>query len=89
MIGRRPHFAFGNSTGDRQMLEYTKAGTAPGSQCSSCTTTPRANTPMGPPRACPTPKSARFPQELYEKAKKDGWIVVSMKTDWKRIFAFE
>src|SRR5271163_643615 len=26
MIGRRPHFAIGNSTGDRQMLEYTKAG---------------------------------------------------------------
>ena len=26
MIGRRPFAAFGNSTGDRQMLEYTKAG---------------------------------------------------------------
>ena len=26
MIGRRPHAAFGNSTGDRQMLEYTGAG---------------------------------------------------------------
>jgi hypothetical protein len=26
MIGRRPHAAFGNSTGDRQMLEYTAAG---------------------------------------------------------------
>ena len=26
MIGRRPHLAFGNSTGDRQMCEYTKAG---------------------------------------------------------------
>jgi phosphoglycolate phosphatase-like HAD superfamily hydrolase len=26
MIGRRPVAAFGNSTGDRQMLEYTKAG---------------------------------------------------------------
>ncbi len=26
MIGRRPHAAFGNSTGDRQMQEYTKAG---------------------------------------------------------------
>ena len=25
MIGRRPEAAFGNSTGDRQMLEYTKA----------------------------------------------------------------
>ena len=26
MIGRRPYAAFGNSTGDRQMLEYTGAG---------------------------------------------------------------
>jgi hypothetical protein len=26
MIGRRPHAAFGNSDGDRQMLEYTGAG---------------------------------------------------------------
>jgi hypothetical protein len=26
MIGRRPHAAFGNSTGDQQMLEYTGAG---------------------------------------------------------------
>ena len=26
MIGRRPYASFGNSTGDRQMLEYTGAG---------------------------------------------------------------
>ena len=26
MIGRRPVAAFGNSTGDQQMLEYTQAG---------------------------------------------------------------
>lgn len=26
MIGRRPVAAFGNSIGDREMLEYTKAG---------------------------------------------------------------
>ena len=25
-IGQRPHAAFGNSVGDQQMLEYTKAG---------------------------------------------------------------
>jgi hypothetical protein len=25
-IGRRPRAAFGNSTGDRQMLEYPRAG---------------------------------------------------------------
>ena len=26
MVGRRSYAAFGNSTGDRQMLEYNKAG---------------------------------------------------------------
>jgi len=26
---------------------------------------------------------------LYDEAKKKGWIVISMKNDWKRIFAFE
>ena len=26
---------------------------------------------------------------LYDEAKKDGWIVISMKNDWKRIFAFD
>ena len=31
MIGRRPHAAFGNSTGDREMLEYTGAGEGRGS----------------------------------------------------------
>jgi len=30
-----------------------------------------------------------FTQALYDEAKKDGWIVISMKNDWKRIFAFE
>jgi hypothetical protein len=31
----------------------------------------------------------RFPQELYDAAMKRGWVVISMKQDWKRIFAFE
>ena len=32
MIGRRPYAAFGNSIGDQQMLEYTKAGNRPNPQ---------------------------------------------------------
>jgi hypothetical protein len=30
-----------------------------------------------------------FTEALNDEAKKDGWIVISMKNDWKRIFAFE
>jgi hypothetical protein len=26
---------------------------------------------------------------LYDEAKKQRWTVISMKNDWKRIFAFE
>jgi hypothetical protein len=30
-----------------------------------------------------------FSQELYDEAMKDGWTVIAMKNDWKRIFALE
>jgi hypothetical protein len=30
-----------------------------------------------------------FPQTLYDEAQKKGWIVISMRNDWKRIFGFE
>jgi hypothetical protein len=29
------------------------------------------------------------PPALYDEAKKNGWTVISMKNDWRRIFAFE
>ena len=43
----------------------------------------------GPAQGLPETKIGRFTPELYDEAIKDGWIVVSMKNDWKRIFAFE
>ena len=43
----------------------------------------------GPAQGLPDTKVGRFTQELYDEAIKDGWIVVSMKNDWKRIFAFD
>jgi hypothetical protein len=30
-----------------------------------------------------------FTQALYDQTKKNGWTVISMKNDWKRVFAFE
>jgi hypothetical protein len=30
-----------------------------------------------------------FTQALYDQAKQQGWIVVSMKDDWKKVFAFD
>jgi len=29
----------------------------------------------------------KFPQDLMDEAKEKGWHVISMKDDWKRIFA--
>jgi hypothetical protein len=37
----------------------------------------------------PKTKVGTFPQALYDRAKKQGWTVISMKNDWKRIFAWE
>jgi len=89
MIGRRPYFAFGNSTGDRQMLEYTKAGAGARLAMLLMHDDAEREYAYGPAQGLPDTKVGRFPPELYEEAKKDGWIVVSMKNDWKRIFAFE
>jgi len=32
---------------------------------------------------------AAFGNSLYDEAQKDGWTVISMKNDWKRIFPFK
>ena len=89
MIGRRPYAAFGNSTGDRQMLEYTKAGD--GARLALLVLHDDAvhEYAYGPAQGLPVTKIGTFTQALYDEAKKDGWIIISMKSDWKRIFAFE
>jgi phosphoglycolate phosphatase-like HAD superfamily hydrolase len=89
IIGRRPFAAFGNSTGDRQMLEYTKAGR--GLRLAMIVLHDDANREYayGPAEGLPDTRVGYFPQELYDEAKKQGWVVISMKNDWKRIFAFE
>jgi hypothetical protein len=57
-------------------------------RCACCTTTKSANMLRTPRKASPKPKPAAFSPELYDEAITDGWIVVSMKNDGKRIFAF-
>jgi phosphoglycolate phosphatase-like HAD superfamily hydrolase len=88
-IGRRPHAAFGNSTGDRQMLEYTKAGDGARLSMLVLHDDEKREYAYGPAKGLPETKVGTFPQVLYDQAKKDGWFVISMKDDWKRIFAFE
>jgi hypothetical protein len=89
MIGRRPHAAFGNSTGDRQMLEYTKAGDGARLSMLVLHDDARREYAYGPANGLPDTKVGTFSQALYDQAKTQGWIVVSMKNDWRRVFGFE
>ncbi|HXJ34104.1 MAG TPA: HAD family hydrolase [Candidatus Eisenbacteria bacterium] len=89
MIGRRPYAAFGNSTGDRQMLEYTKAGAGTRLAMLVLHDDAAREYAYGPARGLPATKVGTFTPALDDEAKKQGWVVISMKNDWKRIFAFE
>ena len=62
---------------------------ARGSRCWCCTTMRSASTPTARRQGLPDTKVGTFTQALYDEAKKQGWIVISMKNDWKKIFAFE
>lgn len=83
-IGRRPVCAFGNSDGDRQMLEWTGAGG--GARLMMLVHHDDklrefaygAKSPIG-----------TFSDSLMAEAKDKSWTVISMKDDWKKIFAFE
>jgi phosphoglycolate phosphatase-like HAD superfamily hydrolase len=88
-IGRRPYAAFGNSTGDRQMLEYTGAGDGARLMMLVLHDDAAREYAYGPAQGLPDTKIGSFPPALYNEAKKNSWTVISMKNDWKRIFAFE
>jgi phosphoserine phosphatase len=89
MIGQRPVAAFGNSTGDRQMLEYTKAGDGARLAMLVLHDDAEREYAYGPAQGLHDTKVGTFTQALYDEAKKDGWTVISMKNDWKTIFPFE
>ena len=89
MIGRRPVAAFGNSPGDQQMLEYTGAGNGARLEMLVLHDDPTREYAYGPAEGLPDTKVGTFTQELFDEAKKDGWTVISIKNDWKRIFGFD
>jgi phosphoglycolate phosphatase-like HAD superfamily hydrolase len=89
MIGRRPRAAFGNSDGDRQMLEYTTAGDGARLAMLVLHDDAAREYAYGPAAGLPNTKVGAFSPALHDEAKKRGWTVISMKNDWKRVFAFD
>ena len=89
MIGRRPYAAFGNSTGDRQMLEYTGAGDGARLMMLVLHDDATREYAYGPATGLPNSKVGTFTQALYDEAQRKGWTVISVKKDWKRTFGFE
>jgi hypothetical protein len=89
MIGRRPFAAFGNSTGDQQMLEYATAGDGARLGVLVLHDDAEREYAYGPAQDLPATKVGAFTQALYDEAKKRGWVVISMKKDWKRLFPFD
>jgi phosphoglycolate phosphatase-like HAD superfamily hydrolase len=87
-IGKRPVAAFGNSGGDAAMLEWTQAG---GGRLMSLVLHDDAKREYayGPAAGLPATSVGTFSEALMTEAKKNGWIVISMKNDWKKIYPWE
>lgn len=84
MIGRRPQAAFGNSDGDKEMLEYAQAGG--GARLMMLVRHDDAEREYA---YAAQSKIGTFPDSLLAEAAQKGWVVISMKKDWKRIFSWE
>jgi phosphoserine phosphatase len=86
-IGKRPYAAFGNSGGDREMLEWTGAGDGARLRMLVLHDDAEREYAYGPANGLPDSKVGTFPQALADEAKAKGWVVISMKNDWKTIFS--
>jgi phosphoglycolate phosphatase-like HAD superfamily hydrolase len=82
-IGRRPIFAFGNSDGDLQMLQWTAAGS--GASFMGLVHHTDAEREW----AYDRQSSVGRLDKALDAAALSKWTVVDMKSDWKRIFPFE
>lgn len=80
-IGRRPIAAFGNSDGDRQMLEWTQAGEGARLMMLVHHDDAAREWAYG-----TDSKIGTFSEDLMAEAKKNNWTVISMKDDWKTLY---
>jgi phosphoserine phosphatase len=85
-IGRRPAIAFGNSTGDQQMLEWANAGERAHLAVLIYHDDAEREYAYGPAGGLPDTHVGTLTEALMTEAQDDGWAVVSMKNDWNRVF---
>jgi phosphoglycolate phosphatase-like HAD superfamily hydrolase len=85
-IGKQPAIAFGNSTGDQQMLEWANAGERARLAVLIYHDDAEREYAYGPAGGLPNTHVGTLAEALMTEAKHDGWAVVSMKNDWNRIF---
>jgi hypothetical protein len=83
-IGRRPIAAFGNSDGDKEMLEYTTVDNPPSSLGLIVHHTDAKREYAYDDK----PQSTGKLVEALRSAPGRGWLVVDMAQDWNRVFAF-
>jgi phosphoserine phosphatase len=82
-IGRRPIFAFGNSDGDLQMLQWTAAGDGPRFMGLVHHTDAEREW------AYDRNSSVGRLDKALDDTDRNGWTVVDMKRDWTRVFPFQ
>jgi phosphoglycolate phosphatase-like HAD superfamily hydrolase len=83
VIGRQPIFAFGNSDGDLQMLQWTQGGK--GARFMGLVHHTDAEREWAYDRQS---KIGKLDKAL-DAAAANGWTVVDMKNDWNKVFAFQ
>lgn len=88
-IGRRPVASFGNSRGDKEMLEYTQGGNGARFELLVLHDDATREYAYGPAQGLPDVTLGAFTQAVYDQAQKEGWTVASMKSDWSQVFPFE
>lgn len=84
-LGRRPIACFGNSDGDLQMLQFTTINN-PRPSFGLIVHHTDADREYA---YDDKPKSSGKLIEAIKEAPNRGWSVVNMKTDWKKVFAFD
>jgi phosphoserine phosphatase len=86
IIGRRPVAAFGNSTGDQQMLEWIGGGDRAHLEMLVHHDDAAREYAYGPAGGLPNTSVGTFTDALMNEATQKGWSVISMKRDWRQIF---